>query len=118
MLSRQERRQDPDLPRHPMRSLPSGQAQRPDGACGDERGVLIAATHGTQLCDESNALACSEIDGMSPRCGTGTGRPGVTDLTAEAAATRVLDHQRRVDGLAQPGGGLAEPAALQPARAG
>ena len=59
MLPRQERRQDPDLPRHPMRALPTGQTQRADRACGDKRGALIAAANRPQPCDETNLLARS-----------------------------------------------------------
>jgi hypothetical protein len=47
MFARKERRQDPDLPRHPMRALPPGQTKGSNRARGDERGLLIATTHRT-----------------------------------------------------------------------
>jgi hypothetical protein len=119
MLARQERRQDPDLPRHPMRALPPGQTQRADRACGDKRGALITAANRPQLCEEANLLGCSKIDGMLTWLGAGAGRPCVSDLSPEAPLPCwILDHQHRVDGLAQPCGRLAEPAAVQPARTG
>src|SRR4029079_12956814 len=101
-----------------MRALPPGQTQRSDGAGGDEGAPLIAAPNRAQLGGESNLLACSEIDGMCTRLCAGARRPCVADLSAKAPAAGVLDHQHRVDGLAQPRGGLAESAAGQPAWAG
>src|SRR5690349_22544130 len=118
MLARKERRQDADLPRYPMRALAARQAQRSDRASGDQRAELITAADRAQPRDELNLLARSEIDYVRAGLGAGTRCPGVADLSAETPAVGVLHHQHRIDGLTEPGSGLAKSAADQSARTG
>ena len=56
MLAGQERRQDADLPRHPVRALPACQAERSDRAGGDQRRPLVAAADRPQLGIHANLL--------------------------------------------------------------
>jgi hypothetical protein len=101
-----------------MRALPTGQTQRPDRPCSDERGTLIATANRTQFCNKSNMLARSEFDSMRAWLGSGAGCPGVANLTAETSATRILDDQHGIDRLAKACRRLAESGAVQIAGAG
>ena len=94
---------------------PSG----PIDARGDQRRVLVAPAHRPQQWSRRRirwpaARFTAWVRGSARR----TRRPRVADLAAESAVAGILDRQDRVDGLAQPRRGLAEPDEAQPAGAG
>lgn len=118
VLAGQERRQHPQLAGHRLRPLPSGQAQRPDGAGGDHRGPLVAAAHRFQPGRDVLVLTGGDVHRVQARPGPRAGRPGVADLAAEPARAVVVDQQRRVGVLAEPGRAVGGADVAQPRWAG
>ena len=117
MLTGQERRQDPDLPRNAVRALSAGKAERTDRAGRDQRRLLIAAAHRPQPGVHLNLLSRGDVQWMGAWFGAPTGRPGVAHLTVKPPAADVVDRQPGGDGLAQPCGGVPGPVEPQPAGA-
>ena len=99
VLAGQERWQDPDLPRHPVRALPARKAQRAHRPRGDQCRHLITATHRAQLrCRRGtvvpqrcppNGCAAPPAPTVTRRRGSGRGIDGIPDSPRPVAATTV-----------------------------
>jgi hypothetical protein len=96
--------------------LPPRQTQRPDRACGDRSGSLLAAPNRSQLRFDAAGLSGGEVHGVGMRRGTRTGRPRVAHLATEPSAPVVADHQTDVDRLAE--AGRCRPESVTPQGAG
>ena len=95
MLTGKKRRQDADLPWHPMRALPTGKTERTDRAGGDQCRLLIAPAHRPQPGIHLNLLSRCNVQRMGAWLGAPTRRPRVADLAAEPPSAGVLDRQAR-----------------------
>ena len=115
MLTRQERRQDADLPRHPMGALPARKAERSDRARGDHRRLLVAPADRPQHRSPTRIRWPAAISSAWVR---GSARA----LGGHASRTWPRNRRRPAfsivssasTGLAQPRRGLPEPDETQP----
>ena len=84
-----ERRQHAQGPGHLDRALPTGQAERAEGAHGDPVGLQVAASDRSQPGGDLGALRRSELESVPVAAGTGGWLPGIAYDAADRTTPRV-----------------------------